>query len=283
MTPAATPAPIRVLIVDDEPLARARLEDLLRHEPAVEIAGTASDGLKAIDAIRALEPDLVFLDVQMPGKTGLEVVRAIGAEHMPATIFVTAYDQYALQAFDIAAVDYLVKPFDDERFEQAFRRARRLIELEQIEQLRGQLLAVLGGGSAPGSAASAAPAPAPVAPAPAVDGKRYLEKIPVEARGKLYTVATADIDYITSDGPYAELHAGGRVHLIREAMQTLEERLDPERFMRVHRSVIVRLDRVKALHKAAGGDYEVELDGGVRLRVSRSRREALERRMGVEG
>ena len=155
-TSAARPAsagPLRVLIVDDEPLARQRLEDLLREEANVEIAGTAADGAAAVDAIRSLRPDLVFLDVQMPGRTGLDVVRDIGVQAMPATIFTTAYDRYALEAFDMAAVDYLVKPFDDERFEQAFRRARRLVELEEVSRLREQLLAVLqsGGAGAPWS------------------------------------------------------------------------------------------------------------------------------------
>src|SRR5215208_6846329 len=124
--------PIRALIVDDEPLARQRIEDLLRHEEGVQVVGTADTGVAAVERIRALRPDLVFLDVQMPGKTGLDVVREVGPDEMPPTIFVTAFDQHALTAFDVAAVDYLVKPFDDDRFEQAFRRARHLIELEEI-------------------------------------------------------------------------------------------------------------------------------------------------------
>ena len=138
--------PIRVLLVDDEPLARQRVEDLLRAEEGAEIVASVDNGAAAVDAVRTLHPDLVFLDVQMPGKTGLDVVREIGADEMPATIFVTAYDRYALQAFDLAAVDYLVKPFDDERFEQAFRRARRHVELEEMGELRERLLAVLDTG-----------------------------------------------------------------------------------------------------------------------------------------
>jgi len=265
---------VRVLIVDDEPLARVRLEDLLKREPGVEAVGTAENGVDAVHAIRRLAPDLVFLDVQMPGKTGFEVVREVGAEHMPATIFVTAFDQYALQAFDVAAVDYLVKPFDDERFEEAFRRARRRLTLEGLDRLRAQLLSVLQGAPAPGAVPPAA-TPEPHAP------RRYLERIAVEVRGKVRPVPVSEIDYITAAGPYAELHVGDRRYVIREAMQTLEERLDPERFMRVHRSVIVRLDLVEALHRAPGGDYEVQLKGAGRLKVSRSRREALERWLGV--
>ena len=290
-TPGAT-APLRVLVVDDEPLARQRIEDLLRHEAGVEIVGTADNGIAAVDAIRTLRPDLVFLDVQMPGRTGLDVVREVGPRAMPATIFVTAFDRYALQAFDVAAIDYLVKPFDDERFEQAFARARRLLELEGIGRLREQLLAVLAGqaGSAAGGAGgppgtqdgagdgeSRNPANAPRTAPP----QGWLERIPVETRGKVRVVPVSDIHYITSDGPYAELHTAERVHLIRESMQALEEQLDPERWMRVHRSVIIRLDLIDVLHKAGGGDYEVQLKTGARLRVSRARREALERRRGV--
>src|ERR1051325_11938738 len=139
-------APVRVLVVDEEPLARERVIDLLAHEPGVEVVGTADNGAAAVEAIRTRKPDLVFLDVQMPGKTGLDVVRDVGVDAMPATIFVTAFDQYALRAFDLAALDYLVKPFADERFEQAFRRARRLAELNEMGKLREQLLAVLGQG-----------------------------------------------------------------------------------------------------------------------------------------
>jgi len=262
---------VRVLVVDDEPLARMRIEDVLSHLEGAEIVGSASNGIEAVEMIRSLKPDLVFLDVQMPGKTGVEVVREIGPSVMPATIFVTAYDQFAVQAFDVAAVDYLVKPFDDERLESAFERARSRLALEGLGQLRQKLLAVL---QTPGTA-SAQPTPAhPHTP-------EYLERIAVEMRGKVQSIPVDQIDYIVQSGPYAELHSGGRRHLIREAMQTLEERLDPRKFMRVHRSMIVRLDLVEALHRGTGGDYEVQLKGGARVKVSRSRRDALERWLGV--
>jgi two-component system LytT family response regulator len=277
--------PIRVLVVDDEPLARQRVEDLLGAEEAVEIVASVDNGTAAVDAVRSLHPDLVFLDVQMPGKTGIDVVREIGPDDMPATIFVTAYDRYALQAFDLAAVDYLVKPFDDERFEQAFRRARRQVELEEMGELRERLLAVLdqgprGGGGGSGGTGDVAHAPA--LPAPRND-ERYLERIAVEMRGKVRVVPVAQIEYITASGPYVELHTNERAYLIREAIQTLEHRLDPNRFLRIHRSIIVRVDLIDTFHRGAGGDYEVQLKSGVRLRVSRSRREELERRLGVVG
>ena len=265
--------PIRVLIVDDEPLARQRLEDLLRAEAGVEIVASVDNGEAAVDADRSLHPDIAFLDVQMPGKTGIDVVREVGPEAMPLTIFVTAYDRYALQAFDLAAVDYLVKPFDDERFEQAFQRARRYVELEEMGELRERLLAVLDGGSRGGS--SSAPA------APPSGGSPYLERIAVEMRGKVRVVPVSQIEYITASGPYVELHTSERAYLIREAIHTLEEKLDPNRFLRIHRSIIVRVDLIDTFHRGAGGDYEVQLKGGARLRVSRSRREELERRLGV--
>jgi len=274
MSPAR---PVRVLLVDDEPLARQRLRDLLMAESGVDVAGEAEDGDAAVAAIRELRPDLVFLDVQMPGKTGLEVVREIGAEAMPAVIFVTAYDQHALKAFELAALDYLVKPFDDERFEQAFRRARRMIELEEVGRLSNQLLAVLQG--AP-SAAPAGPSPEPAAPS-AWSKPEFLERIAVEMRGQVRVVPVAEIDFITASGPYAEIHAAEKTYLIRERMQTLEERLDPDRFFRIHRSAIVRLDLVETLLRAAGGDYAVRLKSGVKLKVSRSRIEELEARMGL--
>jgi two-component system LytT family response regulator len=275
---------VRVLIADDEPLARARLEDLLRHEPGVEIAGMAVDGDEAVEQITSLRPDLVFLDVQMPGKTGVEVVRAVGPERMPATVFVTAYDQFALQAFELAAVDYLLKPYDDERFEQAFTRARRLVELSEVGKLTERLLTLLQGAASPASAAQpSSHATEPVAPAaePPRERPAPVERIAVEMKGQVRVVPVTEIEYITASGPYAEIHTHERGYVIRERMQALEERLDPARFLRIHRSVIVRLDLIDALLRAGGGDYAVRLKNGVKLKVSRTRVEELERRMGV--
>ena len=257
---------IRVLIADDEALARDRIADLLAHEANVAIVGTASTGLEAVDAIRTLKPDLVFLDVQMPGRTGLEVVDDIGAEKMPATIFVTAFDKFALNAFDRAAVDYLVKPFDDERFAQAFRRARKMIELEEVQEVTQRLLSLLH------------EPPASAVPAPKHD---YLERISVESRGQVRVVPVDKVDYITADGPYAELHVGDRVFAIRERMQTLDERLDPAVFFRIHRSAIVRLDRIDTLLRHPGGDYGVRLKNGTELSLSRGRRDELEEKLGI--
>lgn len=258
--------PLRVLIADDEPLARQRLEDLLDAEDNVEIVAKAEDGTQAVDLIRDEDPDLVFLDVQMPGLTGMEVVKKIGPAQMPPVIFVTAYDQYAIKAFDVAALDYLLKPFDDERFYQAFERAREALQLRGASQLRERLAALL----------------AETAPEVQPEPKKYLERLAVEMRGQVRVVPVDKIEFITASGSYAELHVGSDTFVIRERMQTLEERLDPERFFRIHRSTIVRLDQIDALLFSGGGDYAIRLKDGRHLKVSRGRKEELEERLGLD-
>ena len=237
---------LRVVIVDDEPLGRQRIEDLLGSEDGIEIAGIASTGEEAVQTIRRVKPDIVFLDVQMPGKSGLDVVDEIGADAMPVTIFVTAFDRFALDAFDVAALDYLVKPFDDERFAQALQRARK-----RIRQMRHE------------------------------EPSKYADRLAVESRGQVRVVAVSRIDYITASGPYAELHVADKVYAIRERMQSLEDQLDPAVFFRIHRSAIVRLDRIDALLHRPGGDYAVRLKNGTELDLSRARREELEQRLGI--
>ena len=271
--PASARKKLRVLVVDDELLGRERVAGLLREDPGIEIVGMIDNGSAAVDAIRTYRPDVVFLDYQMPGRNGLDVVREIGPANMPVTVFVTAHDQHAVKAFEVAALDYLVKPFDDERFEQALERARRTVELHEVDRLRGQLLAALQGATGP------AAEPAPPAAAP----PRYLERVAVESKGKIRVVPVSQIDYILAAGVYAELYVGDRRYIVRESLQTLEEKLDPNVFMRIHRSAIVRLELIDVFLRAEGGDYEVQLKNGVRLRVSRSRREDLERRLGVTG
>jgi len=265
----AEPTDLRVLVVDDEPLARQRLLDLLDEEDHIEVIGTAGNGRDAVEAIRSQQPDLVFLDVQMPGLTGLDVVQEIGPEAMPVTVFVTAFDQHALQAFELAALDYLLKPFEDERFRAALARARDTVRLRQVDALQSRLRALLD--------PEAAESPPP--PAKPTD---YLERIAVEMRGQIRIVPVDRIDYIAADGSYAEVHAGDDTFVIREQMQTLEDRLDPSDFFRIHRSTIVRLDRVEALLVAGGGDYAVKLHDGTRLRVSRARRDDLAARLGID-
>ena len=250
---------LRVLIADDELPARQRIEDLLAKEDRVQIVGSAPTGDEAVDMIHRARPDLVFLDVQMPGKTGFEVVDAVGADRMPATIFVTAFDQFALKAFAVAAVDYLLKPFDDERFAQALQRARKSIELKEVGAITRRLLDFLH-----------------------EEQPQFLEQISVESRGQTRIVPVARIDYITASGPYAELHVGEKTFAVRERMQTLEEQLDPAAFVRVHRSAIVRLDRIETLLHRPGGDYAVRLKSGAEVDVSRARRDELAQRLGIK-
>lgn len=259
---------LRVLIVDDELLGRERVASLLREHDDVDIVGMAADGNAAVQSIRELEPDVVFLDYEMPGRNGFDVVREIGADKMPVTIFITAHNEHALRAFEVSALDYLVKPFDDERFEQTLKRARRAVELNQMDRLRGQLLAVLQSDARP-------------EPQPRAQTSDYLERIAVESKGKVRVVPVSQIDYILASGVYAELYVGDRRFIVRESLNTLENRLDPRVFMRIHRSVIVRLELVDLFLRGEGGDYEVQLKNGTRLRVSRTRREALEQRLGV--
>ncbi len=260
----STHAMLKVLIVDDERAARHRLQELLGRQAGVEVAGSATNGHEAVSAIKELRPDLVFLDVQMPGLTGMEVVQTVGPEQMPAVVFVTAYDLYAIEAFDVAAVDYLLKPFDDERFAQTLARARKALAVRTMGELREQLRALVAGTTGTS------------------EESRYLERIGVDMRGQMRIVPVEQIDFITADGSYAELHIGESTYVIREQMQVLEERLDPSRFFRVHRSTIVQLDRIEALLYGGGGDYAMRLRDGRQLRVSRGRYEELQERLGLD-
>ena len=266
----AADAAIRTLIVDDEPLARERLRELLDHRPGVAVIGEAEDGLAAVEAIREQVPNLVFLDVQMPGLNGIDVIEEVGREQMPVTVFVTAYDQYAIKAFDLAAVDYLLKPFDDERFEQAFERARNRIADRDTDAISRRLLRMLQEKD-----------PSLLEDETAPD-EPYLERIAVQGRGKARIVSVDDITHITADGSYAELHTADGTHVIRERMKALAARLDPADFVRVHRSAIVRLDEVELILRSGGGNYAVRLEDGTTVSVSRGRIEELQERLGVD-
>ena len=261
-TSSVSERPLRVVVADDERLGRKRLLDRLAAAPGVEVVATAETGREAVDAIRRHAPDAAFLDVQMPDGTGLDVVRTVGPAAMPATVFVTAFDAHALDAFRLAALDYLTKPFEDERFDEALARVREAVRLRRSDaaasDLRQRYEALL---------AASAPEPAHVA------------ALPVESRGRVRFVPVEQIDVIEADGPYAILHVGDRQYAIRERMQTLEDRLDPELFVRIHRSTIVRTALVDELLIGGQGDYVARLAEGRELRVSRSRRAALEARL----
>lgn len=245
---------LRVLVVDDEPLGREGVRLLLREEPDVEIVGEASNGEEAVMAIDSLRPDVVFLDVQMPGLDGFGVLEALDMERAPAVIFVTAHDEFALRAFDTHAVDYVLKPIEPERLRRAVRRARALVEArpaELDERLRALLDDVRPG--------------------------RFVERLAVRVGGRILFVRATDVDWIAAEGNYARLHVGKESHLIRETMSTLESRLDPTRFVRIHRSTIVNSDRITQLEPLFQGDFVVVLQDGTRLPSSRAYRERLRR------
>jgi len=260
---------IKTLIVDDEPLARRNLRVLLEKDPQIEIVDECRNGREAVKAINALAPDLIFLDIQMPEMDGFDVLQRVGPEHIQAIIFVTAFDQYALKAFDVHALDYLLKPFDDDRFGHALERAKLQIEAREINRLSKRLLALLEERESKHK-----------------DGpeqKGYLSRLMVKVAGRMVLLKIDEIDFVEADGNYAKLHVGRKAHLLREKMNDLEVQLDPAKFVRIHRSIIVNLDRIKELHPHFNGDYIVVLEDGRQLRLSRSRREQLEARLITRG
>jgi two-component system LytT family response regulator len=274
---------LRVLVVDDEAPARKRLADLVEQTEGVVLLDTCADGRAAIEHILRDEPALVFLDVQMPEIDGLEVVRLVGPDRMPAVVFVTAYDQYALKAFELAAVDYLLKPFSDERFRQAVARATEHVRHHSFDELSDRMMGLLRSVN-PVERSERAPAEAADDERPVEDGTappRALERIAVQRRNEIELVPVADVFYFEADGTYVNVHTDERSHLIRERMKTLEKRLSPAHFCRIHRSTIVNLDRVEALESTDPGDIVARLTNGRRLRVSRSRRPTLEERLGL--
>ncbi len=281
MPDASSPsAPLRVLVVDDERLARQRLLTLLKREPDIEIAGSAETGTQAVKTIQQQRDegtpiDIVFLDIQMPGASGLDVVRQVGPEAMPVTIFVTAYNQHALAAFDLAALDYLLKPFENERFRQTLERAREIVRLRKVDVLHDRLRTLLGGGIAAPSVGESSSAK------PAVPN--YLERIAVEMRGQVRVVPVERVDFFSGEGNYVRIHAGDESFLINDTLSSLEERLNPKQFFRIHRSTILQLDRVEALLTSPGGDYAVRLRDAKRLKVARGRRDLLAERLGIDG
>lgn len=237
---------MRALIVDDEPLARAGVAVRLSQFPDVEVIGECGDGPSAVAKILELSPDVVFLDVQMPGMDGFEVLRALPGEDLPSVIFLTAYEQHAVRAFDVHALDYLLKPLDDERFRRAVQRARQVKDTDFRLQASERILRLLGENS-----------------------RRYVSRLPVRTGSRIQVVLADDIEWIAAAGDYVELHFGGRHYLVRETMNSLEQKLDPAKFLRIHRSRIVRLTSVRELHAMDNHEYLVKLADGSEHRSSR--------------
>jgi len=252
---------IRAVIVDDEPLARRRIRSLLVEAEDVEVIAECANGKEAIQAIEESPPDLLFLDIQMPELDGFDVLQAIGVGHVPVVIFVTAYDQFALRAFEAHALDYLLKPFDDERFEAALQRARERIRQQQGGDLDRRLRALLE----------------------EVRGDRgYLQRLAVPTGHRSVFIRTEEIDWIEAERNYIRLHVGGRAYLLRESLSRIESALDPATFCRIHRSTIVNIDRIQAVEALFGGAYLVVLHDGTKLTSGRGYRRNLHALMGKE-
>jgi two-component system LytT family response regulator len=247
--------PIRTLIVDDEPLARDKLRAFLARQPGFELAGEAGDGLSAARLIEELRPDLVLLDIQMPELDGFEVLSAVEVEPLPHVIFVTAFDHYAVQAFEVGAIDYLLKPVAPDRFEQALDRARHQLD-RGVGDLADRLARALE----------------QVAPA-----RPRVERFLVKDQGRSHFVAAADVEWIEAAGNYLKLHTAGGTHLVRATMKEIESRLDPARFVRVHRTSIVNVDRIRYLEPWSHGDQLMVLQSGEKVMLSRRYRDRLPR------
>ena len=246
---------IRVVIVDDEPFARERVRRLLAEEPDIEIVGEASDGAEAVQVIKEKAPDLIFLDVQMPGKNGFDALTEIAPEETPVVIFLTAYDSYAVLAFESAALDYILKPFDEERFQKAVNRAK--MQLRQHAQVESNQNEVKITESASETSE-------------AFDlGRDFLERVMIKKGGRVFFFKTADIEWIEAYGNYVQLHFEKATYLLRETMTNLETRLDPKKFVRVHRSGLVNFERIREMQPIYGGRAKLVLASGANLTVSR--------------
>jgi two-component system, LytTR family, response regulator len=258
---------IRTLIVDDEDLARRGLRTLLRREPDVEVVAECGNGREALEAITRCGPDLMFLDIQMPGKTGFEVLADIEEAKCPYVIFVTAFDRFALQAFDVNALDYLLKPVNEARFRAALSRARTALSSARDDALVGRFLRM---------AAELRQPAAGSAPASSVD------RLPVKANGRIMVVRTAEIDWIEADHDYVLLHVGDKSWMLRETIASIELRLALSGFVRIHRSALVNVDRVRELRPRSKGEFDVVLRDGRQLKMTRNYRAAVERLVGLD-
>lgn len=265
MPPPASNSPFpptcRILIVDDEPTARRGVRMLLERQCGVEVVGEAGDGDTAIKMIKDLRPSIVFLDIQMPGCSGFEVMRAFPREDRPVVVFATAYDAHAVEAFEFNAVDYLLKPFDDERFFTALETAKHVWASRSTAGINAKVDAMI--------------ARLEESESPLADPAKFDDRIPVKSSGEIYFLRPAEIDWIEAEGDYMKFHVSGQTHLMRETMSRLEARLDPRHFVRIHRSTIVNLDQVRKLSPAFVGEYTVVLRDGTKLKLSRGYQDRL--------
>ena len=253
-------AKIRTLIVDDERLARKRVRRLLQTDPDIEIVGECGDAAEAVRAIHELAPQLLFLDVQMPGGDGFQVLEQAGpAEKLPVVIFVTAHDTHALRAFEVHAQDYLLKPFDRPRFQKALRQAKTQVERRSSAEVSRQLLALLED---------------------LQSERKFLQRLVIKSGGRVIFLKTEDIDWIEAADNYVRLHVGAEAHLLRETMNSIESQIDGQKFLRIHRSTIVNVDRIEQLQPWFRGDYQVVLKDGTQLTLSRSYRERVQNLVG---
>jgi two-component system, LytTR family, response regulator len=265
---AREPNKIRALIVDDEPFARERVRRLLTSDADIELVGECADGFAAVQMIEERAPDLLFLDIQMPGKTGFDVLEEIDAEQTPVVVFLTAYDQYAVRAFDACALDYLLKPFDEERFERALTRAKTQIRRDAtLEDSDDDTAAPL----APREANGANGAPNRAAP---------LERFVVKAAGRIFFLKADEVDWIEAYGNYVRLHVGKSAYLLREPISAMEARVDAARFLRIHRSALVNVERIREMQPMFHGQYTVVLNDGTQLTLSRRYRAKLQQTLG---
>lgn len=257
---------IRALIVDDERLARNKIRTLLAAHDDVEVIGECANGAEAVRAIRQDAPDLLFLDVQMPGLDGFEVIRKLRRTEIPRIVFVTAHDEYAVQAFQLEAIDYLLKPFDRRRFNQALERVRKQLDGQSDFQFRERLLQLLSvlEGRSEGSSSG-----------PEVPSGERLERFVVRNRDRMSFVEAENVDWIEAEGKYVRLHSGAQSHLLRESIGDLDKRLDSKLFLRIHRGTIVNLRSIREMYRGAGDDHVVELRDGTRLALSRRYRSKM--------
>jgi two-component system LytT family response regulator len=248
---------LRVLVIDDEPLARTRLKRMLLEIRAVEVVGECSNGNQAVEQIGKLQPDVLLLDIQMPEKNGFQVLEMIETD-LPYVIFVTAYDQYAIQAFEVYALDYLLKPFNKDRLERALLRARTQLELKNQKEFSEQVVSLIN----------------------ELKGGSHQNKLVMKDERKIWFVPVESIDWIKAEGKYVLVHAGKEEHLMRESLVALEAKLDPKKFIRIHRSSIVNIDRIKELHPWFHGDYRILLNNGKELVLSRTYRKKFQEVIG---